>query len=204
MQTTPNLGLVIPSGDGDPFDEIPFVNALTTIDGRVPNRIADITLAAPASAINFGAIPQTFRHLELIVSARTDQAATFSPLYLRFNSDAGTNYDYQRTDALAATNNPFEAFAQTVLQIGYAVGQGSGAGHWGRTRALVPDYVTFFHERMALFQSFAKVGNATGNLVSQTGGGSWRSSAAITSILLLPSGGTNFVAATHATLIGWA
>jgi hypothetical protein len=47
MQTTPNLGMTIPSGDGDPFDEMAFSNALVVIDtwaGQGP-----IQLAAAAS-----------------------------------------------------------------------------------------------------------------------------------------------------------
>lgn len=45
MQTTPNLGMTIPSSDQDPFDELVFVTALIVVD-TWSVRLADLTVAA--------------------------------------------------------------------------------------------------------------------------------------------------------------
>lgn len=102
MQTTPNLGLVLPSGDGDPFDELPFSTALVKVDGVVAARIADQVVgrgqsgdpAVGATAFDFLNIPQTYAHLMLVLgNLRSNRAAAPDEINLRINGDATAQYD---------------------------------------------------------------------------------------------------------------
>lgn len=63
MQTTPNLGMVIPSSDNDPFDEMAFVNALLKVDAAALLAYAefasevDIHLGTAAAQIDIVTAP---------------------------------------------------------------------------------------------------------------------------------------------------
>ena len=56
--------------------------------------IGSITLDAPAATIGFSNIPQTYRHLRLVLTANTDEPSVSCGLYLTCNGDTGTNYQY--------------------------------------------------------------------------------------------------------------
>lgn len=52
--------------------------------------IETILLDAPTSPVTFSAIPQTYRHLLLILNWQS----TGVPVFIRFNADGGANYDW--------------------------------------------------------------------------------------------------------------
>ena len=67
------------------------------------SKIAEVVLGAAQAVITFAAIPQTFRALRLVWSARSDEVlAGSNTVLLRFNNDAGANYDRER--ALGSAN----------------------------------------------------------------------------------------------------
>ena len=68
--------------------------------------IATYTVGAGGqSTISFTTIPQTFKHLQIRAIARTSNPTTLDDTWIRFNSDAGSNYrSHQlRGDGASAT-----------------------------------------------------------------------------------------------------
>jgi hypothetical protein len=97
VQTLKRIGNVsIASGDGDPFDEIPFVNALVNLDANIGGyKLYDSgALAAPQPSIDVAGISQDYSSLRLLLRARSDVANAAGNPRLRFNNDAGNNYRY--------------------------------------------------------------------------------------------------------------
>src|SRR5438132_6746917 len=87
--------------------------------------IAETNLAAPALAMDFPGIPQGFRHLQLVVYGRSDQAAVQQEqLDLRMNGDTGSNYIFQTVEGF----NSSAVGAASVAQDGMRVGELPAAG----------------------------------------------------------------------------
>jgi hypothetical protein len=59
-----------------------------------PMLISRQTLGADTATVTFSSIPGDFAHLRMTVMARSTVAAGSDFLFLRFNSDSGTNYDW--------------------------------------------------------------------------------------------------------------
>jgi len=161
-----------------------------------------IELASITSVV-FSSIPSTYQSLELVWSARVEAAGgPLTNLNMQLNGDNTASYDanwFQVTTNVLAAN---EQYAQTTAFIGWPVMQGSAAGHWGRGRCLIPDYVPFFHERMWLWDAYSKTNNAAGGQLRGGGGGSWRKSAAITQLALYNTVGGAFTAGSQFSLYG--
>src|SRR5262245_36617416 len=90
-------------------------------------QIADVVLASAAAQIDFTSIPQTYLHLKVIFQGRSDAAGTDQNLQMRFNSDAGTNYNWQfvRGSLTAVTANT--GASQTYFYVGLVSNAGTGA-----------------------------------------------------------------------------
>lgn len=163
--------------------------------------ISDTTLGGSAANIDISSIVGTYAHLFVVVYARGDVAAGSPALWVRFNGDTAANYDYQQLQSTAATVNASESFGVTAITAGLFPGNSAGANLFGVCIGFIPHYAGSSNNKMALATSAFKTGVATGNLVNQLNGGSWRSNAAINRITLLPNSG-NFVAGTRVTLYG--
>src|SRR6266540_4349678 len=134
---TPLLGLTLAvPGTNEPFT-IEAVNtnyrAIDDAYAGVWRRIAGGTpLAAPAATFDFLAIPQTYRHLKLVLALRGDTAATLVDVNMRFNGDAGGNYNRQFVAFANTTTTGTESLAALQLNgIGQAPAGGSVAGDIG-------------------------------------------------------------------------
>jgi len=162
-------------------------------------------LSGSAASVTFSAIPQTFRHLHLICEARTDLAAEADNVLLRFNADSGANYDRQRLTVNNATLSGASARAGTSDQIGVCEAANSRASNFSPVQTRIYGYTRTDAEKWTLSHSasFGDV-SADADLQIQFRGGRWRSTAAITSIVLLPATGTNFVSGSRFQLYGIA
>ena len=152
--------------------------------------IATTTLGSAASTITFSSIPGTYTDLRLVIVGSGDTTAL---LYFYYNSDTGTNYSNTRLTGDGST-------AASARQTGIA---------YNRARQSTNSSNPSLNE-IDIF-SYAGSTNKTCLITSsndQNGSGDvykvvslWRSTAAITSITLLPSSG-NFNSGTTATLYG--
>jgi len=165
---------------------------------------APVILAAPAASVTFASIPQIFRHLVLFINARTNAVATADNISLRFNADAGNNYDYVilfGNNALAGSVNVIAAAQAATMVIDAA---NSRASCFGGGVAFIYNYANANIEK--------DLNSLSGNSGTPTGAtkyvqvytSHWRNVAAITSILVFPNVGPNFVANSVFQLYGIA
>lgn len=105
MQTTPNLGLSIPSADADAFDHTPYDNAFLRLDGLVLAKLWDSSEAGvvfPVATITSPTLPQTFKHLRVRLALG---AVSGTPnVIVSINGDAtDAHYSHGTTDITNST-----------------------------------------------------------------------------------------------------
>lgn len=157
------------------------------------------TLAAPAATITFSSIPQTYRHLRLVLEGRLTTAAS-AALAVRFNGDTGANYDLSRISGASASVSHTGSAAITSGQVGILPNSGSPAGAALGGEVQVLNYAGTTFKKRANFQLLLPT-ESTGDTV-YIGGFAWRSTAAITSITVLTTNGDTLAAGSHASLYG--
>jgi hypothetical protein len=165
-------------------------------------RIGETVLASPAATVTFPSIPQTYRHLELEIVGRTDAAGTgISGINVRFNGDAGANYDWEFVKGGGTTASAGNALNATSALGGDLPQASALAGSPGVSRMRIPLYSgTAFHKVLYGLESF-KTGTTAASSSAQATTSWWRSTAAITQIDVIASAG-NFVAGSYVGLYG--
>ena len=164
--------------------------------------IEDQLLVGADADFDFTAIPATYKHLCLVVYARGDAAGASTILIARFNGDSGANYDDEYKDVDGTTNSaPVGQVAQTFLQCGEIPGWTAGASRAGLYEILIPAYAGTTLFKMLRSHGGWSDGTAVANQSIRHATGTWRSTAAINRVQLLPGSG-NFVAGSRATLYG--
>ena len=163
-------------------------------------RIEDKILSAIATPITFSAIPATFAHLRLLLTGRSDAAGAAHQLVMRFNGDATANYDAVETTMVTGAVACGQSLGATSTAIGEVPGASAIANAFSCIAIDIFNYRNAF-PKLYQAQCFDKRGLAAGDLILRYCGGAWRSTAAITSISVLPANGY-FVVGTRATLYG--
>jgi len=154
-------------------------------------------LTADATSIDFPSIPADYEDLVLVLQGRgTAPATEFRPL-IRFNNDSGANYDYSRWNRWGNVT----LASQTSAEISSLPGANASANKASDFTLEIINYkrTTFFKSAHAT-SSFSQDAAAAGQ--SPTAAAiSWRSTAAINKITLLPSSGA-FAVGTVISLYG--
>jgi len=166
----------------------PGGGGLTLIDTQV--------LGSNTATVTFSSIPSTYEHLKLVWQGRT--SATIEALRMRFNSDTGSNYDFEQYVGSNTTAAAGGAFAGTSLFLGELNGTGETAQRFSSGVADFPFYKQTTAYKHLVFQ-FQDIRNATSHAGS--GGGMWRNTAAITDIALFAASG-NLVTGSAFSLYG--
>lgn len=159
--------------------------------------IATTTLSSAAANITFSGISSAYTDLRLVLVARSNNTGTpREDLYIRFNSDTGTNYS---TTILYGQDGSAGSFRQTTQsRINAYTGLPGTSGQFSLTMVDIFSYAgsTFKTCLVSVNNDQNTVG---GEVNSQVG--LYRSTSAITSITVLPQ--TNsFDTGTTATLYG--
>lgn len=159
-------------------------------------------LAAPASVITFANIPQTYENLVLSILGRVDDVAANESVVAIFNSDTGTNYQWQGAYGHGTTAGGYQAEAQAHLSLGDIAAGSATALYASSITVRIPGYArtTFFKSTQSVVA--LPVSAAAGASYVESQGGLWLSTAAISQIDLKDSGGGNFVAGTVVSLYG--
>lgn len=156
--------------------------------------IADQLLTATTASVTFSAIPQTYRHLLLMWTARGDGSGSFTELGARLNGDAAANYVGQYAYAGGAG----QGVSGTYAQVSYLTSSGAAANLADAGRLELPHYTgTSFH-KLLLASGVYSPAQALYEYA-----GRWPSTAAITSLTLVPQQG-NFTVGSRFTLYGLA
>ena len=128
----------------------------------------------------------TSRHLIIIINAASPDAVAQRDVYLRFNADAGANYNYQTIEGEAAVASAAILGGQTQLAP-FPIPGTTYANAFGGGTILIP-----YAFNAANHKAVLSLGGAVEDEIESVAG-RWASIAAITSALLLPSAG-NFAA----------
>lgn len=161
--------------------------------GSTYTPIATQTLSSAAASITFSSISGSYTDLVLVAQASNDSGA--ANLRLQFNGDTATNYSSTRMFGDGTT-----AYSDvTINAVSMAVGIiGSNGTDFGVFTLQIENYSNSTTYKTLV----SRAGYATGGYVTITAG-CWRSTAAITSVLL-NSSGANFRVGSTFTLYGIA
>lgn len=179
--------------------------------GQLPPRVAgllgEIKLRAATPSFDFPDIPQGYRDLRLVISAKgTVTTAQFDIARLRFNGDGGaTQYGYSSWLGNSSAIGAAVDAQEDSIHMRYTLASDANvpAGNFGNIIASIPAYTTTDRKKHLMWQSTA-FGHATTTTDMYTGhgGGLWRSDAAITRITILPINSTDWAIGSCAWLYG--
>jgi hypothetical protein len=152
-----------------------------------------------------GNIPQTYKHLKLVMQLRSDWAATTQVgCFLRLNNDSAGHYNYMGTTSLGAAPNVTSGFGNTFVNCGYVPGAGVGNTDFGIAEILLTDYTgttaNVYKQFLSAcgFASTAAGSSGWGSIL-----GSWQVAAtAITRFQIFPENSTNWIIGSRFTLYG--
>lgn len=176
--------------------------ALATLLNSATMQVISEVIVGPAVAatISLNPIPGTSRNLRLVLAGRTDNAGD-STITARMNGDSGANYDLQKMYAAGASAAGGELLGGTSLEVCTLSPSTAPAGAASQAEIVIYDYARTQWQKMVTSTFGIKTGTGAGANYVQTAAGWWRSTAAITSIVLTPNVG-NFAVGTVATLFG--
>lgn len=157
--------------------------------------ISQTTLAASATDITFGSIPQTYRDLVLI--ANWQNSGNSSATRLRVNNDSGANYNGVLVAGTGSTTSSGSESNQTSARVGGAV----VGPHNTFSNVLVFNFMDYSatdkHKTI-----LSRYGSA--NTETQATASRWASTSAITSIFLFDVSSQTFAAGSTFALYGIA
>jgi hypothetical protein len=158
--------------------------------------IARQELTSAAASITFSSIPATFTDLYLVVSLRSNRAATNDIVGLKFNGStsnrSGRNLE----------GNGSSVFSNSLsdLRAGIATGNTATASTFGNSGCYIPNYAS--NSAKSLSSDGVSETNAT-NVNLSINAHLWNDTSAVNSIELYPlAGGTTWDANSTATLYG--
>jgi len=172
--------------------------------------LASNTLASPAASITFTAIAGSYSVLHLIVVGASTAVAESDRWSISINGTAGANYDFQHvsgsnTTAAAAARN---AYASWVTSAGAPPGDMPGAsassGVAGILEITIPNYAGTIFQKVGIWRSgYSDAATAAADQESSAGIVAWRSTAAITQIVIAAASASNLATGTSAYLYGY-
>jgi hypothetical protein len=166
--------------------------------------ISETILTGSVASVTFASIPQTFRTLRLFLQLRSDQAVEAESVILRFNADSGNNYDWIQHYYNTGTGSAGSVTrATSSIALGLCEAANSRASNFSPINLLVSGYATAGEKWVSnsLSAVFGDV-SADADMYTIQIFGRWRSTAAITSVTILPATGPNFVSGSILQLYG--
>jgi len=196
-------GLANGSGaqDAAAFGQIP--TSVSSIGG-IPQSVSVQTLASAAASITFSSIPGTYNMLRLVVIGASAAAAQSDQWTVQLNGDTGNHYDLETFYAAGTgtgASDGSNAQAVWISAESDMPGANATAGIAGILDLTIPAYAGTTFQKVGIWRSGyydAVTAITDGFVVVATE--SWRSMAAITSIVIATHSGSNLAAGTTAIL----
>lgn len=166
--------------------------------------IETVYLEADASSVTFSGIPTTYEHLQLRIQAKSDRtSASNDDVELNFNGISTSTYSHHRMTGQGTTKAVDAATGATFIKVSsiQAATSVSGAANYGGVIVDILDYRNGAKNTTVMGMSgltAAPIGQTRAAFFS----GLWSNVAAVTSIVLAPSGGSNFVRGSEFSLYG--
>jgi hypothetical protein len=165
--------------------------------------IATVALTSSALSITFSSIPSTYTHLQLRLFSQTDQSNYGDGVIMKFNGDIGNNYTlhWLTGDGLTASALGITPYGGVrTAQVAGNVNQPNPTRYFGGNVTDLLDY-----SNTNKYKTVRSLGGYNANGVGQVmfASGVWMNTAAISSIVLTPTGSAfGFRPYTHAALYG--
>lgn len=171
----------------------------SALNANMPQLLGSMVLSGSAASITI-AVPSGFNQLQGIYTARKDVGGGGAFAWLRLNGDTSSNYLWQITlGNNTSTTTSRSTGTDSKIQIGIITGSTDTANYVGSGTFTIGSASS-----TSLFKAVSATSQCpctTTNSYTGTLGGQWLSTAAITSVTLLPDAG-NFVAASSFSLYG--
>jgi hypothetical protein len=153
--------------------------------------LATNTLGSAAASVTFSSIPGTYTDLVIVTQAIS---ATADDVGIRFNSDSGTNYSqtWLSGSGTAAVSGRYSSSTSVYLDI---------YGSMGTTLFNNASVQIMNYANTTTYKTFLSRSNRAGAGLDAIVG-LWRSTAAISTIVLAPTSGVNFSTGSTFTLYG--
>lgn len=158
-------------------------------------------LGVAQASIVLDGIPQNYRHLWLVASLRSTQAAVSEAVIHRINNDSGANYDTQSLTAQNAVLTGLESIATANPVIGSCPAASAPANDFGFIEAMYLDYANAGKKKLWQHRTGLRAANASAGVLTTTRTSGYRTAAALTRIDLILLTGT-FEIGSRATLYG--
>jgi len=177
------------------FDQL-ILSSLSSGYYSIASGIVD---SSGSTSVVFSTIPQTFKHLQLRISARSDYNYTVDDAYLQVNGDTGSNYGTHNFYGASPQNSSINInqFNNTnSFNWGQAGGIGTNAvGQWGLAVIDILDYTSTskkksFRSTSGMSTNTTAIGGLGGRNGNSTG--VWNSTAAINQITILSASPRTF------------
>lgn len=167
--------------------------------------IQEVSLNADTATIEFNGIPQDFRHLIIMASARSTRVAVTDPLRLRFNLDTASNYDASRfevTDGATLAGTGGDGPGVSYIECGEVTAANGPASSYSPLTIYILDYANTSRHKAAHSVNGYVQGTTAGDIRVNMTSGRWRSTSAITSVQLSSVNSASFVSGSMASLYG--
>jgi hypothetical protein len=162
--------------------------------------IATVTSSGSTSSVTFSSIPSTYKHLQIRILSRSAYAATTDQIYMRLNSDSGTNYSwhYLKGDGASATASGYAS--DNIIYAATTPAASASANIFGVSIIDILDYgSTNKNKTVRILDGY----DANGSGVVELRSSGWYSTSATTSILLANyMAGSNFASGSSFALYG--
>jgi hypothetical protein len=160
-------------------------------------------LGSSTSSVTFSSLSSyasTYQHLQIRYTARSSNSGTANDgLWLRFNSDSGSNYAWHRLEGNGSTVVSGAGTSQTWILMGITPRSGNTANIF--TAGVCDILDPFETTKNKTIRSLHGV-TGTGNPGVFLGSGMRMNTEAVSSLTLLPDAGQNFVSASRFSLYG--
>lgn len=163
--------------------------------------ISTVTLGSSSSSITFSSIPSTYTHLQIRVLAKGDRGIWLENAYVQFNSDSSSANYYDH----ALYGDGSSAAAGTSANTGVLIytfggnGGASGSTLFGSGVIDILDYKNT--NKYKTLRYLGGTENNTNGLIG-VGSGLWKNTSAISSITMIPTVGSNWLANSKFALYG--
>jgi hypothetical protein len=157
--------------------------------------LATVTLASAVSTVSFSSIPATYRDLILITNIRTTKSATSDAVFVRANSDSGSNYTRVGMFGNGSTTGSF-----TGTESGYylaVTGNTATSGVFDMNILQIMDYSAADKHKTALLRESE---NQITTVLAEAQ--RWANTNAITTLTVVPQTGPNLAAGSTLSLYG--
>lgn len=164
-----------------------------------PGQFAPITswttLGVTTASVTISSIPGTYKVLLLRLLLRSSLGAVSDSLLIQPNSDTtAANMYTRRVQFTTAAAFAAQTGSGTGLDLGAILpGASAPASHFAPIDLYIFDYANASNPKQMLWEGYTHTADAAASMMHSVGGCVWKSTAAITSLKFVPSGG-NFAA----------